>query len=333
VDDPIKRGSEPRLDASSLETVVRVVLAEADAPGALHYLLEAEGFRVIGCASNEGELRRVLEQDLQPDVIVLDTEISATAVLVAREASPSSHVIVIWPEAVQLPTAAVRVVPQLVYEQLGPAIRHAANVHRLHHPIPVEPSEERRSVADEPIPSTDDLDSSLRRAASRVSVTTIALVAAIVLTMGASFALEGWSGLDRAAPPGSDEPRPTAVRSSPTISPTTARQEPEGHEPRPEPEPCAPAGKSDRTTPNTHAARSARQVDDPTCLHPSGGRSNAPAHPSPKHGTGTSNEPAHPNGKDHGNSDEAHTKGNSEATHGGGLEGSNADQSGAHGRP
>jgi hypothetical protein len=326
MDDPVKRGDEPRLDASSPETVVRVVLAEADAPGSLHYLIEAEGFRVVGCASDDLELGRVLEQNLQPDVIVLDTDISATAVLVASEKSPSSHVIVIWPDGVQLPSAAERVEPRLVYELLGPAIRHAANERRRRHPTAVEPREEPQAIPNEPIASVDGADSGLRHAASRFSVTTVALVAAIVLTMGASFALEGWNAPDHAAP--SRSTGPTAVRSSPTISPTTSEQQPDVHEPNPEP--CSPPPKSDPQPPNARAATNVRSADDPTCRPRRGGTANRPTHPSDN-----SVGPAHPNEKDHGrgNSNEAGSGGNGGAAHGNGGGGSHGDQSGAHGRP
>jgi hypothetical protein len=56
-------GDEPRLVLTGGSSA-RVVLAEADAPGSLHYLLEAEGFQVVGCASDEDELGRVLGQNV-----------------------------------------------------------------------------------------------------------------------------------------------------------------------------------------------------------------------------------------------------------------------------
>jgi hypothetical protein len=86
-----EQGDDVRLDAPT--PVVRVVLAEPDAPGPLQYLLEAEGFRVVGCASDEVELDRILQQDVDPDVVVLDTEFSIASVAVARERAPAAHVI------------------------------------------------------------------------------------------------------------------------------------------------------------------------------------------------------------------------------------------------
>jgi hypothetical protein len=294
VEDPIERSDAPRLDASRSETVVRVVLAEADAPGSLHYLIEAEGFRVVGCASDDVELRRVLEQDVRPDVIVLDGDISASAVLVARELSPSSHVIVIWPDGVQLPAAAERVPPRLVYEQLGSTIRRVAGERQLPEPIVVGSS-------GEPIASAEESDPGLRRAASRVSVTTIMLVAAIVLTMGASFALDGWNAPDAAAPSRSTAPKPTAVRSSPTASPATAQQQRDVQGSKPEP--CPSAARSDRKVPNAHAGSSVRFAEDATCRHPIGGPANGSAHPSGKdHGHGNS-DGARNDGGSNGQSD------------------------------
>ena len=84
--DPIKKSEAARV-AASHDSVVRVVLAEVDAPGPLHYLLESEGFLVVARASDEAELARVLDNGLDPDVVVLDTDISVESVLVARQRS------------------------------------------------------------------------------------------------------------------------------------------------------------------------------------------------------------------------------------------------------
>ena len=105
--------------------MIRVVLAELDSPGPLHYLIEGEGFQVVGCASNDVDLARVLAHT-QPDVIVLDADISATSAPVARQKAPSSELIVLWPDGVQLPSGAGRVHPRLMYEDLGPVQRKRA---------------------------------------------------------------------------------------------------------------------------------------------------------------------------------------------------------------
>ena len=130
--------------------MVRIVLGEVDAPGSLHYLLESEGFVVVARASDEVELARVLENGLDPDVVVLDTDISAESVLVARERAPAAHVIVVWPDGVQNLPHTERIAPWLVYEQLGPAIRRAVQRPRAHvasNPV----TEELPSMSDGPM--------------------------------------------------------------------------------------------------------------------------------------------------------------------------------------
>ena len=124
--EPIRKGEELHLGASQTPAV-RIVLGEVDAPGSLHYLLESEGFLVVARASDEVELARVLEHGLDPDVVVLDTDISVESVLVAREKAPAAHVIVLWPDGVQNLPNTERIAPWLVYEQLGPAIRRAVH--------------------------------------------------------------------------------------------------------------------------------------------------------------------------------------------------------------
>ena len=64
--DELNENDVERRLAASPDGGARVVLAEVDAPGSLHYLLEAEGFHVVGCASDERELGRVLGQGLDP---------------------------------------------------------------------------------------------------------------------------------------------------------------------------------------------------------------------------------------------------------------------------
>jgi hypothetical protein len=179
-----------RLDAST--SVVHVVLAEPDAPGPLHYLLEAEGFHVVGTASDEPALRRILDQDVDPDVIVLDTDIPAASVLVARQQAPRAHVIVIWPDGVQAPPSTERIAPWLVYELLGPRIRHAVRARppQRNGSAP-EPSEQPSFV--EVLDGTDAAPGSGTRVASRLTLASILLVAVVVATMGTAFALESWN--------------------------------------------------------------------------------------------------------------------------------------------
>jgi hypothetical protein len=185
-------GDEPRLMLTG-GAGARVVLAEADAPGSLHYLLEAEGFHVVGCASNEDELGRVLGQGVRPDVIVLDADVVATSSLVARQLAPEAHVIAVWPDAVQPPPGGERVDPRMVYEELGPAIRRHMDRRTVPVPVIAMPAEEPvlagvAAAAAVPVAS----GSVVARVASRVSVLSATLITAILLTMGVSFALGGF---------------------------------------------------------------------------------------------------------------------------------------------
>jgi hypothetical protein len=184
---------------------VRVVVAEPVSAGSLQYLLEAEGFQVVGCASDERELERVLDQDLHPDVIVLDADVVATSVLVVRHHEPDAHVVVIWPDGVQPPRGADRVPPAAVYEELGPTIRRHAETHAVADPIIVLPDDAPPTVA------LEGAGAGFGRTASRVSLTTVTLIAAIVFTMGVSFALGGYSGGSTMEPPRVDTPRPAVA--------------------------------------------------------------------------------------------------------------------------
>jgi hypothetical protein len=247
--DPIRRGEPLRLDFAVPPPVVRVVLAENDSPGPLHYLIESEGFQVAGCASDDVDLARVLGQ-VQPDVIVLDADISATSALVAREKAPSAELIVVWPDGVQLPPAAERVHPRLVYQDLGPAIRRAADDRRTRHPAATEPTDDEVEAPRETPASVDVAVA--QRTSTRVLVGMAAVIAVIVLTMGASFALEGWRA----------SPQPSAARSlaiSPSLGPTSGPSA-AGHPSRTvgshgsDRSGCTAAATTDRKSPNEHAS-------------------------------------------------------------------------------
>src|SRR5512133_1270458 len=145
--DPNTNGDEPRLVLTGGGSDARVVLAEVDAPGSLHYLLEAEGFQVVGCAGNDEELGRVLGQGVRPDVIVLDADVVATSSLVARELAPDAHLIAIWPDAVQAPPGGERISPRQVYEELGPAIRRHMDRRSVAVPVIALPAAEPAMAA------------------------------------------------------------------------------------------------------------------------------------------------------------------------------------------
>ena len=108
------------------ERRVQVVLGEAErADGLLRFVLEAEGFDLIGMASNDEELSRVL-RGAKPSVLVLDGGISAAAALDARQRINGAALVVVWPDGVSAVLAEERVEPHMVIEDLGDAVRRAA---------------------------------------------------------------------------------------------------------------------------------------------------------------------------------------------------------------
>jgi hypothetical protein len=92
--------------------------------GFLRFVLQSEGYEVVEQASSAAELARVLAVH-QPDVVVLDDGIGATAVQMAHEVSPSSKVILVWPGAVVPIGGDARVEPSDVLRSLGPAVAKA----------------------------------------------------------------------------------------------------------------------------------------------------------------------------------------------------------------
>jgi hypothetical protein len=103
---------------------VQVVLGEGE-PGLLRLVLEAEGFQVVGQARGESELRRVLDAT-HPSVIVLDAGISVTAAIDARTRATGAQLVVVWPDGVRASIADDRVDPTSALEDLGRAVRRAA---------------------------------------------------------------------------------------------------------------------------------------------------------------------------------------------------------------
>ncbi len=217
--DELNENDVERRLAASPDAGARVVLAEVDAPGSLNYLLEAEGFHVVGCASDERELSRVLGQGLDPDVIVLDADIAATSALVARELAPEAHVIAIWPDGVLPPAGGEQVSPRLVYEDLGPMIRRHLDKRVVPVPDVVVPSVELAAIAT----GTGGSGAALGRAASRLSVTSVTLLTAILLTMGVSFALGGFRSGRMEVPPRIVAPGTSFPEGGETSDPITGR--------------------------------------------------------------------------------------------------------------
>jgi hypothetical protein len=120
------RATRPEVKGMQRERRVQVVLGEAErADGLLRFVLEAEGFDLIGMASNDEELSRVL-RGAKPSVLVLDGGISVAAALDARQRIDGAALVVVWPDGVSAVLAEERVEPHMVIEDLGDAVRRAA---------------------------------------------------------------------------------------------------------------------------------------------------------------------------------------------------------------
>jgi hypothetical protein len=104
----------------------RIVVGEGRSArmGFLRFVLQSEGYQVVAQASTASELARVLT-DEQPDVVVLDDGIGATAVQMTHDISPASKVILVWPGAVVPIGGDARVEPNEVLRSLGPAVAKA----------------------------------------------------------------------------------------------------------------------------------------------------------------------------------------------------------------
>ena len=114
---------------------VQVVLGEAErTDGLLRFILEGEGFDIIGLASDDHELARVL-RGARPDVVVLDGGISAAAAVEARERAEGASLVVVWPDGVAAVIAEERVDPSSSISDLGEAVRRAAGSAKVSHTI------------------------------------------------------------------------------------------------------------------------------------------------------------------------------------------------------
>ncbi len=112
-------------------TDVRVVLAES-APRAaeepsLRAILEAEGFEILGEASDPAQLQYVLATT-DPDVIVFDAGTAAATILAVRSRSPKAGVVVVWPPDVAAAGADQHVEPAKAASDLGDAVRRALKI-------------------------------------------------------------------------------------------------------------------------------------------------------------------------------------------------------------
>lgn len=148
------------------QRTVQVVLGEAErTDGLLRFVLEAEGFDIVGLASDDHELVRVL-RGARPAVVVLDGGISASAALEAREGSHGAALVVVWPDGVSAAIAEERVDPYEAIADLGDAVRRAA--HRAELNGQAERREAERRAALIRIPEARDVAPTIVRGVPRV---------------------------------------------------------------------------------------------------------------------------------------------------------------------
>lgn len=89
--------------------------------GLLRFVLEGEGYDVVGEASSTMELAQTLAVH-RPDVVVLDSGIDASAIGVTHELLPDAKIVLVWPAAVAPVGADASVDPLEVMTQLGPTV-------------------------------------------------------------------------------------------------------------------------------------------------------------------------------------------------------------------
>jgi len=108
---------------------VRIVVAEGTASrkGFLRFVLEGEGYDVVGEAANPAELARSVSVH-EPDVVVMDDGIGATSVGMIHDLAPAAKVILVWPGAVMPIGGDARVEPSNVLRELGLAVEGLTGV-------------------------------------------------------------------------------------------------------------------------------------------------------------------------------------------------------------
>jgi hypothetical protein len=199
-----------------MERRIQVVIGEAEPdPGWLRFILEGEGFDVVGVASSDEELDRVL-RGARPSVIVVDAGISALAAASAKRRATEAALVAVWPEGVLAPIADACVPPAAVIEHLGEAVRGAASTVQPPEP-PVDPAEElgraiRAWRATEPVtapvglPRTSEPPAPPIRRRGRgvlVLAATWILILTVLATIAISVptAMRGGRGADRPSRP------------------------------------------------------------------------------------------------------------------------------------
>ena len=213
---------------------MQVVLGEAErTDGLLRFVLEGEGFDIIGLAADDSELTRVL-RGARPAVIVLDGGISANAALEARRSSPGASLVVVWPDGVSAVVAEEHVEPDLVISDLGDAVRRAGRRAELRKPPDPMPELLRRATTDRPVPApirkapVRNIPSRPARTRRRGSGVLVAAATwLLVLTALGTIAVAVPKAFDRS--PGERAPRSSPSRTvDPRPSEKTESPEPTG---------------------------------------------------------------------------------------------------------
>lgn len=108
---------------------IRIVVGEGRTAqqGLLRFVLEGEGFDIVGEATSAAELAVAIAEG-QPDVVVLDDGIGVMAVSMVREVLPQTKIVLVWPSAVVPIGGDARVEPAKILNDLGPAVRHVSPV-------------------------------------------------------------------------------------------------------------------------------------------------------------------------------------------------------------
>lgn len=111
------------------QTRVTIVVAEGvpTRRGLLGYVLRGEGYDVVGEAQTTAELGRDLAIH-DPDVVVIDDGIGATAVTMTRQMAPAAKIILVWPEAVAPIGSDASVPPSAALRDLGPTVERLTGV-------------------------------------------------------------------------------------------------------------------------------------------------------------------------------------------------------------
>ena len=98
--------------------------------GLLRFVLDGEGFQVLGEARTTVELVQALSVH-HPEAVVLDDGIGATAIALTREMRPDAKIVLVWPPAVVPISGDATVDPTQVLRDLGPAVERACGVPAL----------------------------------------------------------------------------------------------------------------------------------------------------------------------------------------------------------